>query len=200
MAKETQGLIKFVRSYEKNKNYLVAQNDANIELMDFQSGIKGYYVYFLINPINNQIFYIGKGKKNRAAQHLKDVLKQQENNVFKRNEIEKILKQNKKPLIKIFCNCAEDENLTYRIETKLIRRLYNSLTNISQNEDDLVIRKQIKRILNNMPTYEEWLVGIMHNKPIIFEILRKKDYGKSLYYTAANLIKKLAKEYKICLT
>jgi hypothetical protein len=29
-----------------------------------------YYVYLLINPINNQIFYVGKGHGNRINQHL----------------------------------------------------------------------------------------------------------------------------------
>lgn len=193
-------LIKFIRSYEKNKNYLIAQNNANIQLMDFKKGINGYYIYFLINPITNQIFYIGKGKNNRALQHLTAVLKNKEKNIFKKSEIEKILKQKKKPLVKIFCNCLNDEELAYKIETKLIKRFYTSLTNISQNEDDFCIRKQIESILKRMPTYKEWLLGIKYNRPLIFEIISKQDYGKSLYFSAVNCLLRLAKEYKICLT
>ena len=30
----------------------------------------GYYVYLYINPTNNSIFYVGKGKGNRAFEHL----------------------------------------------------------------------------------------------------------------------------------
>ena len=31
-----------------------------------------YYVYLLSDPTNNEIFYVGKGKGNRAFSHLKD--------------------------------------------------------------------------------------------------------------------------------
>jgi len=31
----------------------------------------GFYVYFLINPLNNKVFYVGKGIGKRAWQHLK---------------------------------------------------------------------------------------------------------------------------------
>lgn len=34
-----------------------------------------YYVYALINPINNKPFYIGKGKENRVFAHKEEVLK-----------------------------------------------------------------------------------------------------------------------------
>ena len=33
-----------------------------------------YYVYALIDPRDNRIFYIGKGKGNRIFQHAKDAL------------------------------------------------------------------------------------------------------------------------------
>jgi hypothetical protein len=30
----------------------------------------GYYVYLLIDPRNDKVFYVGKGKGNRVNQHL----------------------------------------------------------------------------------------------------------------------------------
>ena len=33
-----------------------------------------YYVYALVDPRNNKIFYIGKGKENRVFQHAKGAL------------------------------------------------------------------------------------------------------------------------------
>lgn len=34
----------------------------------------GYYVYLLINPLDNKIFYVGKGKENRVFNHAKAAL------------------------------------------------------------------------------------------------------------------------------
>lgn len=34
----------------------------------------GYYVYFLINPVDNKIFYVGKGCRNRVFEHAKNAL------------------------------------------------------------------------------------------------------------------------------
>lgn len=36
----------------------------------------GYYVYALIDPRNNEIFYIGKGKRNRVFDHVRNLPKQ----------------------------------------------------------------------------------------------------------------------------
>ena len=40
---------------------------------EFSNAVKeklGYYVYFLRDPSNNEVFYIGKGKENRLFQHV----------------------------------------------------------------------------------------------------------------------------------
>ena len=46
----------------------------------------GYYVYLLIDPRDNKVFYVGKGKGNRINQHLLGALDD------KTNETEKIKK------------------------------------------------------------------------------------------------------------
>ena len=52
----------------------------------------GYYVYALINPINNKPFYIGKGKENRVFSHKEEVINGDEiNNSLKKDEIKSIL-------------------------------------------------------------------------------------------------------------
>lgn len=33
-----------------------------------------FYVYYLMDPRNKEIFYVGKGKDNRVFQHVEDAL------------------------------------------------------------------------------------------------------------------------------
>lgn len=35
-------------------------------------GLKGYYVYLLIDPRSDAVFYVGKGKNRRSAGHMKE--------------------------------------------------------------------------------------------------------------------------------
>ena len=41
--------------------------------------LKQYYVYILIDPCDNKVFYVGMGQGRRGNQHLQDALKEQEN-------------------------------------------------------------------------------------------------------------------------
>ncbi len=36
-----------------------------------------YYVYFLMDPRNKEVFYVGKGKDNRVFQHAEDAISNQ---------------------------------------------------------------------------------------------------------------------------
>ena len=50
----------------------------------------GYYVYLLIDPRNNKIFYVGKGKGNRINQHLLGALDTKTNETDKIKKIREI--------------------------------------------------------------------------------------------------------------
>jgi hypothetical protein len=79
-----------------------------------------YYVYQLVDPRNNQPFYIGKGKGRRAKTHLWEV--PETRNVYKENKIAKIREEGKEPIIEYLVSDIIDEALAYDIETTIIKK------------------------------------------------------------------------------
>ena len=78
----------------------------------------GFYVYGLIDPDTNIIFYIGKGTGNRVFMHVKDAIEGDESSL-KLNKIRDILSQNKK-VNHIILRSGLKENEAFKIESTLI--------------------------------------------------------------------------------
>lgn len=86
-----------------------------------------YYVYALVDPRDNRIFYIGKGKGNRVFQHAKDSLNEDDRSL-KLDIIRSILNEGKKVGLYILRhNLTEDT--AYVIESVLIDLLTYSKFN-----------------------------------------------------------------------
>ena len=79
-----------------------------------------YYVYELVDPRNNQPFYVGKGKGRRAKTHLWET--PETRNEHKENKIAAIRHEGLEPSIKYVVENIKDEELAYDIETALIKR------------------------------------------------------------------------------
>jgi len=80
----------------------------------------GYYVYLYIDPISDQIFYVGKGKGSRAFAHLDKNL--DEKRSIKRR-IQKIKDAGEEPRIELLAYCLEDEQTALHIESAAIELL-----------------------------------------------------------------------------
>ncbi len=79
-----------------------------------------YYVYQLVDPRNNQPFYIGKGKGRRAKTHLWVI--PETRNVYKENKIASIRDAGFEPKIEYIAENIIDEDLAYNIETSMIKK------------------------------------------------------------------------------
>ena len=99
-----------------------------------------YYVYALIDPRNNQPFYIGKGKDDRALSHFKESSLNKEGNTRKTAKIKKLKELGYDPVIEFYAQNIEDEELAYTIESFYIKKYgrigheqNGILTNICEN-------------------------------------------------------------------
>jgi hypothetical protein len=86
----------------------------------------GYYVYLYVDPGTDEVFYVGKGKGNRAFVHLNDVTETEKARV-----IEEIQSRGDEPRVEILIHGIEDEETAYRVEAAVIDLLArDSLTNV----------------------------------------------------------------------
>lgn len=79
-----------------------------------------YYVYHIINPITNRLFYVGKGTGNRCKQHLTDK-KEYPHNKRLNGHIRNLIKNGYTPIIiKIAENLTEE--IAYELEESQIKK------------------------------------------------------------------------------
>lgn len=77
-------------------------------------GSLGYYVYLYVNPLDNRVFYVGKGCGDRVL-HINN-----EKNDKCAAIIEKIKKEGKEPIIEILVHGLKDDFLAKKIEASVI--------------------------------------------------------------------------------
>lgn len=89
-----------------------------------------YYVYQLIDPRSNTVFYVGKGTGDRAYKH--NQFKDGNNNFYKDSIIKQLHQQGLEPTVEIVEHFASEKD-AYDYEDKLIETIgIDNLTNITE--------------------------------------------------------------------
>lgn len=102
--------------------------------------LKQFYVYELIDPRDQKVFYVGKGQGNRANEHLRasaDI----EGNPIKSAFIDRIRSSNLEPDVRVIGR-YELEEQAFAVEATLIHWVYGigNLTNIQSGHGSSTIR------------------------------------------------------------
>ena len=87
-----------------------------------------YYVYLYIDPRNDEIFYVGKGNRNRAFSHLKEESEKQ-----KVARIKDIKRDGMEPRIEILLHGINDDETAKKVEASIIDLIgIERLTNLQR--------------------------------------------------------------------
>jgi hypothetical protein len=112
-----------------------------------------YYVYRLVDPRNNNTFYIGKGKGNRIFQHVNGAEKtKDEDDSLKIKTIKEIQKNGKK-VIQIIHRWGLSEATAFELEAALIDA-YECLTNIVSGKRSDVSPSSVEQIQESLEIKE----------------------------------------------
>jgi hypothetical protein len=145
--------------------------------------LKPYYVYELIDPFNNQVFYVGKGTSNRVLNH----------NSLENNEKGKRIKfiedQGGKH-IQLIVGRFDTEIEAFAVEATLIRWIYSidNLTNIKNGHRYFFIRDFYEKANATYSTIEgidlpRKIPGLRdgsYKKELLLKIQRNSIYEKML--------------------
>lgn len=120
----------------------------------------GFYVYLLTDPLNGEIFYVGKGKGKRMHDHELDAKAGRIANVKKHQRIVSVLSRGHQVDKIVFHSCS-DEVEAFDVERAMIVRLHDGLTNmlggVTSQKD--VAMERAKRALSRLITYDQWVMS-----------------------------------------
>ena len=143
--------------------------------MSFSREICSYikhYIYLYIDPRNNQIFYVGKGKDNRAFSHLSDSSESQ-----KVNRISEIRTLGLQPIIEILIHGVDSDDEIRRIEASIIDLIgIQNLTNISRGYG---AREYGRMTLDQLKSLYESDEAVFDEPALLININKTYYYGIS---------------------
>ncbi len=112
-----------------------------------------FYVYLLIDPRTDKVFYVGKGKTNRMYEHKTDAINKRHHNKHLQNKILKILAAGLSiKYDKVFITTNEEEAFAKEMETIQYFGLKN-LCNLTEGGEGSTGYKHTKKALQKMRAF-----------------------------------------------
>ena len=103
----------------------------------------GYYVYLYVNPLNNSVFYVGKGKGGRALAHLHADEKRAITKI-----IRSIRRSGKEPRIEILAHKLPTPDIALRVEAGAIDLLgLKHLVNVVRGHGAKYGRRPVEEVI-----------------------------------------------------
>jgi hypothetical protein len=120
---------RFKQSYVNCNNVMQAEKESGLTLSHSRGN--SFYVYFLVDPRDHTIFYVGKGIRQRAHQHLRNKKNiSLSNNLKKAKRIKDIRDSGQEPYVR-FIATGLTESQAFYTEVHLIHSFKNNnLTNL----------------------------------------------------------------------
>lgn len=110
----------FLREYEIEQSVMLACDRSGFSFVE--SVPDCYYTYFIADPRDGKIIYVGKGKGKRVKAHARNVANGVVDNPDKFERIASVIRAGLEPLELIF-SMHKSESVAYYAEGKLIDRL-----------------------------------------------------------------------------
>lgn len=136
-------------------------------------GASVYYVYALIDPENDEIFYIGKGKGDRCNRHVKEHYQSQRINEKKHDRIGRILGGGRSVKVSVLVDGLTEAS-ALQLERQKIAAMKSALTNIGAGRFSEIERAyygylDIARRLRTTDQWREHFVRSRKRFPTDFE-------------------------------
>ena len=137
-------------------------SDASEALKLTPQHVGAYYVYQLVDPRDNSVFYVGKGKGDRIKIHAKNARLGRIDNAPKHQMIQSIHCEGL-DVIERVVSYHETSASAYKAEREMIAELKSAgLTNIAggfvTNKEKFL--ESVKSLLARMKPFSEWVAGV----------------------------------------
>lgn len=160
------------------REYLIDLNATQAAIRAGYSALEspvGYYVYFLIDPRDSGIFYVGKGSGRRVKTHVAGVKRGRYDNPKKGRRISEILAAGMSVEEWVFADGLTERN-AFSLERKMIATFGRAtLTNLVPGvmTEEEAASEKAKAMLALTKPYDVWMAGLSCEK----EALVKRVFG-----------------------